>query len=464
MNTNSSTKQLLVPFIYLTLFFSVYYALTNDTVYRATLSYVLHPYRSYIDKDGGYRADVPYIPIEKDRLKNWDASFYEKIGKHGYTEHVLDAFFPLFPLLFKLTGFSWLIIVVNFLLFSLSLRYLFNKLANTALRHSWIMLLLLISMPTVIVFLIPYSEALFFFCFTIFIAGFFKGNKYLLFAGLFLAAATRPIVTIVLLSFLAVEFIRFLQTRNIKCTLNSILLFLPPILIGTFFAVYTQYLYTGSFLNFISVQKDVWEHTFRLPTRIADWSAEGHVLNMFAVLFVVIPCLVSCYRIFLKALKQQSKLFSVGYILQSSFDEKVRYLNILSAAYVVGSFLFILFFQGGSLNGMFRYIMCSPFFYIFLIDKINKVYLGEITTKNALYTVLGLTAAFVAWVGAHGERLPNTIELPFLLMVCAALVFILHSKMTKRMLLLCTLLIAFAGLVYQTYLFNSFLANSWILT
>ncbi|UPT66204.1 MAG: hypothetical protein M0D57_17230 [Sphingobacteriales bacterium JAD_PAG50586_3] len=215
-------KQIALLFIYLGVFLGIYTAFTNATVYHATLSHVIKPYKGGVDKSEGRRVDEPYTPITKENLQHWDARSYYQIGKYGYIYPHTTAFFPLFPLVFKLTGFSWLIIVVNFLLFGLSLLYLYRHIGHVQLKESTPILLLLLSLPSAFVFLIPYSESLFFFCFTLCIAGFYKGNKYLLFAGLLLAAATRPIVTIVLLSIVSAEVIRLLYTRSSKAVVNSL--------------------------------------------------------------------------------------------------------------------------------------------------------------------------------------------------------------------------------------------------
>lgn len=466
MKFTAQQKQLLLPFIYLALFFGIYTAFTKDSVYHATLGHVIKPYKGF-DKDlaGGKRVDEPYVPMEKERLQNWDARTYYQIGEYGYYKYYTTAFFPLFPWLFKLTGFSLLIIGINFLLFSLSLLYLFKHIGSKALKDNTPAFLLLISLPPAFVFLIPYSEALFFFCFTLFIAGFLKGNKYLLFTGLLLAATTRPIVTIVLLSVLSVEFIRLLYTRSTKATVNSLLLFLTPMLAGTFIAAYVQYLYTGSFFNFITVQEKEWQHYFRLPTKISDWSEEGHTLNVFTFLFVVLPVIRYCITIFISACKKQGQLFVGKKILSATVAEKTTYLSILSAAYIVGSFLFILFFQGGSLNGLFRYILCTPFFYVLVIAGLNKVQAYSIADKKVLLKWLGLfSALFLIWIGVFNQRLINMVEFSFVFLVVVSVLLIYSNLFFRRAIIISVIILAFLGLVYQTYLFNSFLANSWILT
>lgn len=464
MQLSHSTKQLLVPFIYLALFLGVYTGLTHHSFYKFTIGRFVHPYKESM-KEGAHTKDEPYFAIENKRLYNWDGAHYYKIGSEGYSYYDACAFFPLFPWLFKLTGFSWLIILVNFLLFSLSLRYLVRKLGGDEVKDSWPTLLLLIAMPSVFVFFMPYSEGLFFFCFTLCIAGFLNGNKYLLFTGLLLAATTRPIVSIVLLSIIAVEVIRLLQTRSIKAMLNSLLVWLPPMVVGTVFSIYIQYLDTGSFTKFITVQKDVWNHTFRLPTQISDWSDEGHALNVFAILFIVLPVLVYCAAVFIKALNRQANLFSSPKILSATTGEKFRYLTILSAAYVVGSFCFIMLFQGGSLNGMFRYIMCTPFFYILVIAGLNQLQYFTLKNKAILLSITAvLSILFIVWIRWFKHHIPNAMEFSFLLLVAIAALLIVYKNFPRWMVTLAAIGLAILGLFYQTYLFNSFLADSWILT
>lgn len=466
MQLSSRTKQILLSLLCLVVFLGVYSSLTNSTVYNVTLGNVVKPYKG-IDTVvvGGGKVNEPYTPITKKHLQQWDARTYYQIGEYGYSQYYTTAFFPLFPLVYKLTGFSWFIIIINFLLFALSLAYIFRLIGSNAVKSNSLYMLLLLAMPSVFVFFMPYSEALFFFCFTLCIAGFLKGNKYLLFAGLLLAAATRPIVTIVLLSILSAEFIRFLQTRNLKAALYSLGLFLFPMLLGTSIAVYVQYSYTGHVWDFITVQDKVWQHTFRLPTKVADWSDEGHTLNIFSILFIVFPALFYCVGIFIQSVKNKGRHFTAHQILQAPAAEKLNYLVILSAAYTVGSFCFILFFQGGSLNGTFRYIMCTPFFYILLLVLLNKVQAQkQVSTTKHLKIIAALSALFILWIGVYKQRLINMVEIGFILLLATLLLFVLYNIIPRRVWNALAAIVAFLGLVYQTYLFNSFLANSWILT
>jgi hypothetical protein len=466
MQLSPSAKQVILPFVYLAFFFGIYTAFTNATIYHATLSHVIKPYKGLNNMvEEGRRVDEPYEELTNKRLQHWDARTYYQIGEYGYYQYYTTAFFPLFPLLFKLTGFSWLIIIINFLLFALSLRCLFRHLGNGVIKDKTLVFLLLISLPSAFVFLIPYSEALFFGCFTISIAGFLKGNKYLLFTGLLLAATTRPIVTIVLLSIVSAEVIRLLYTRKGKALLNSLVVFLAPMLAGTFIAADIQYLDTGSFFNFITVQKDVWDHYFRLPTKVSDWSEEGHTLNIFTLLFIVLPAIWYCYTVFIRAYQKQGQLFSADKILSATVAEKTQYLTILSSAYIVGSFLFILFFQGGSLNGTFRYIMCTPFFYILIIAVLNKMQTATLADKKKLLKWLGFfSALFLIWTGVHNERLIKMVEFSFVYLVIVFALLIFSNQFSRRAMYISVIILAFLGLIYQTYLFNSFLTGSWILT
>src|SRR5258708_5117054 len=110
MKISAATKQLLLPFIYLALFFGVYYAFTNNAIYHNTLSKVVKPYQSLSDQVGGVKTDKPYTAITNENIRHWDSSCYYAIGTEGYEGYYTNAFFPLFPLVYKLTGFTWLII------------------------------------------------------------------------------------------------------------------------------------------------------------------------------------------------------------------------------------------------------------------------------------------------------------------------------------------------------------------
>lgn len=133
------------------------------------------------------------------QFANWDGHHYLTIAEFGYYRMQEYAFFPLYPLLIKITTYlsgSFLLsgIVINVVCAFLGFLFLYKLMyieVNKEIAFKTILLLFLF--PTSFFFVVVYSEALFF-LFTILTFYSLKKEKYFL-AALFsgLATATRPL-------------------------------------------------------------------------------------------------------------------------------------------------------------------------------------------------------------------------------------------------------------------------------
>ena len=103
---------------------------------------------------------------------NWDAAHYFTIKNEGY-QGFLVAFFPLFPLVWKLTHLNVFgIVILNALLYFSSVYFLVSKMKLTSLE-----LVLYLSVPSAVFYYLPYSESLFFLSSTLLILG-VKNEKF----------------------------------------------------------------------------------------------------------------------------------------------------------------------------------------------------------------------------------------------------------------------------------------------
>lgn len=147
--------------------------LLNKVVYNA-VSGVVKTYRVERAEDGSKlvtREKRPFNRIENEQLLQWDADIYRLMSQHLYDpEYVWPgyvAFFPLFPMVWRLTDLSPIgICLLNFVLFVAGLLVLIAA-TNKAADNYQQRFAVLLCMPFLVIFLIPYSEALFFLCISV---------------------------------------------------------------------------------------------------------------------------------------------------------------------------------------------------------------------------------------------------------------------------------------------------------
>jgi hypothetical protein len=100
-----------------------------------------------------------------------------------------------------------------------------------------------------------------------------------------------------------------------------------------------------------------------------------------------------------------------------------------------------------------------------VIAMLNKMQTSTLADKKKLLKWLGFfSALFLIWTGVHNERLIKMVEFSFVYMVIVFALLVFSNLFSRRAMYISIIILAFLGLIYQTYLFNSFLANSWILT
>lgn len=104
----------------------------------------------------------------KHMLINWDAIWYLRIALEGYAEARKCAFFPLMPVLSKLTSYiipdiAWAGLLLSFILGLAAAVYFYNLARQEhGDRTAWISLALFLSAPTAVFYTSMYTEPLFF--------------------------------------------------------------------------------------------------------------------------------------------------------------------------------------------------------------------------------------------------------------------------------------------------------------
>lgn len=402
--------------------------------------------------------DQPYSRLSNNNFVNWDAKHYYQIKQNGYDVKsaggdYIYAFFPLFPLIWKLTALPPVaILVLNYFFYTLGVWLLLkifsaenNMLVNTILSFS---------IPGLVIFLIPYSEAIFFLTISVGVFGFIKKKYWIYFVGLMLAAIARPSYTILGLAIFFTEIFFLIDKVYYKQFVKNLLLRVLPLIAGTIVVALFQ-LSQGSedFFKFIKVQA-YWENILSIPHNLRDWSHEGFAINVGILIMVFIPIIILLFQ---KTVQRFRKLIKNS----SNFDDIKYYIQIISMFYVIGSTLFILFFRGGSLNCLFRFTICTPLFLI-TVYALPK-YINNIATSVKSFFFLSFTLIAVLVLGLTDYSTFWNFSDLGLFILCSSVGLWIYSEYQKqpfyKVILYSTLII---NLVWTTYLFNMYLNNAWI--
>ncbi len=452
--TKNISVIIVLQFIFISSVFLIFNGLHNQTLYNNTLGLISKNYQNI----NGERQMVkkPFDEINNDNFFQWDAKHYKLISVFGYDtskagSDYIFAFFPMFPLLLKFIPESYSAVLgLNFILFSVSIIFLCFIFSSKKERFE--NLALCLSLPSIIIFLIPYSEATFSFFVAIGIFGYVKKRYTLYFVGLFCAALTRPSYTFLVISILCLEFLQLLKYKVELNFLKQTVMKIIPLLLGTLVVILFQNTFEGSTpLKFIEVQ-EYWGNKLRVPGSFKDWSHEGFAINIGVLFFVFIPLIVLLFKRY---------ILSFSDTILEIRNNRMAYLVDLSAVYIFGSTLFILMFRGGSLHCLFRFTLCTPFFFILLFSRhlmLRQLTKGQKVGSYIFGLVLG---ALVLTLCGYSSKW-DFLDLGFVILsFWFGLIYLGQFILDKyKKGLLCVLF--FVNVVWTAYLLNSYINNSWI--
>ena len=449
-------KNILILVSTIIAFIAIYGIMQNDRFYRNTLGRIIAPY----EQNENWEQKQPmttYKKFSSQELVQWDAVHYYQISRYGYdTEKAggdyIFAFFPLFPALIKILHLSPLAAcILNFILFSISILMLCKLFSHS--KKQFLDLSIYLTFPLLVVFLIPQNEALYMFVLTLAIYGFMKQKYGLFFAGMFLAALTRPSFVFLLTAFLCTEFFFMVKEKKILQTVKNTLLRILPLILGTVCVSLIHWYYhpSGVFIKFIGIQKN-WGNHFELPHFLRDWSYEGFSINIGVLCLLFMPLLVLFCQIFLQQFSRKQNI-----AIFTSKNQQ-HYLFIFSIIYILGHTFFILFFSGGGLQGLFRFCLCNPFFIILLFSAFKYIEKIPLNYKIFSFATFSVFAVFILAVTPFSTYWHFT-DCGLLLMIFAVGLWLFQDFYTRKWYKGCLYATLLFNIVWATFLFNTFITG-----
>ncbi len=383
---------------------------------------------------------LPYFP-ERGSLTNWDGIFYYSIVHEGYSYNNWvsnTGFCVMFPWIWKLSHLGvYGICLLNITLFALGFSLL-CRLMKPSISEQWLWL----STPSLYFAFIPYPEALFFLFITIALYGIQYNKRYLVWVALCCSALTRMNIVCLVPTFILAEIITNDRKRWLHSIAIAFLNYCLPLFIGVTIFVLYQYKRTGVWFAYFIKQRTIWQRVFslpRLPFQVASGPATLWI-NALA-LFVSLLALVFICILFINWVRN---------------NKQANKLYVLSNLYLLFSALLIVFYNpkwGGSgttnVIGAHRYILVSPFFFIFLQHATNN------KQYKILHFICVLIAANTFWL-AFGSYLHIQ---EFLFFNFNTLIILCYMAVANKKITWTSITLIAVNVLLQIMLMQRFLGN-----
>jgi len=437
-------------------FWLVFLSLQNEKIYTNTLGIVSKNWQNI----NGERKLVnkPYSKLTNSNFIHWDAAHYKLIKEYGYNikksgGDYIYAFFPLFPAIWKLFSLPPIgVIFLNYIFISLSIIILLSIFSSS--KHYIRDVLIALSFPSIIIFLIPYTEATYFLMISIGVWGMIKNKYWVFFVGLFLASLTRPSFTFLFLSIIGVELFLLMQHKMRLVFFKNLFFNTLPLIIGTLVVSGIQLLQgSGHPFKFIQVQK-YWSNILSMPHNLRDWSHEGFAINIGVIFLVFTPIIIIVAQLIYKQFLLKQKTIFRHKDLKS-------YTILLSIIYILGNALFIILFRGGSLHCLFRFTLSSPFAFILLFGAFNYIKKASFDIRFFGLASLAFVSIFVLGL-ANYSTYWNFSDLGLFILIIALGLWLFQDLYNSIFYKTVLYLNYSLNIVWTTYLFNTYINNGWI--
>jgi hypothetical protein len=226
-----------------------------------------------------------------------------------------------------------------------------------------------------------------------------------------------------------------------KQKLIKILLVFAISIVGIIIVLAIQYLYNNSIENFFTVQKG-WGNFLQIPKLpLNSWGGGFNVrLDGFALLITILTGLF--------LLKQ----FSTAKMQKTEVPKEI----LFSSFFLIGIGLLILFFRGGSLFSLNRFVFATPFFIVILNHWLG---FPQRLSKRQ-YLLIGIAILFFWFL--FGSYMHFKVFLNFFALTFYVLLIFLITSTNKTYKLSSMITLIIVNSVFQLILFERFLSNFWV--
>jgi len=362
----------------------------------------------------------------------FDAQHYFQIVQHGYTIGE-TAFFPFFPFVWKFLNLSPLgISIVNSIIYFISF-FTICRLLN--LKNFEIVLYSFI--PSIVFFFQPYSEAFFYFFTSLLIFGFIKKNDTIIILGLVLSGFCRPTAVIFLPSLFLVYLI------DNETSLKKFVVYSSFVIISFLLVMFFQFLQTNVWFSFFEVQKSGWGNYLRIPTiPLNTWGGDN--LLRYDSLAFYSGIFIGFYILKLLFYKSKNKTI------------KVSSEVVFSLGFIFFTVITILFFRGGMLFSLNRFVFATVFFPIVL----NHYFKLEIsfTKKDVVLMFLFLLISYCLFFGAY-QHIQKFLKFLFTAVIFFSFLLYKYKNINLKILKPIVFLVVFTLFLWTS---NLILTGRWV--
>jgi hypothetical protein len=450
-------------------FTALYKLLEKKSIYYPTLGKITLNYEKTDSNGHSFirETNKPFSNfIEKDAC-NWDVEYYRDIRDNMYKGHGIGliyryAFYPLFPLVWKLSHTNVHgIVFLNYLMFGLGLILLSSLFLKNSKSEMFLFMLALL-LPTSVVYYLPYTESLFLLTFSIALVGLVKKKYWLFYLAMTCFSMTRPAAFFLVAVFTIANAISFISHKQFSRFLKECFLTILPILTGWALVMLIEYHYSGIWTNYI-VASNLWPKDANLYKDIVDWSLEGFGMTAFAIFFLAIPA--SIYVVFWgnTAILGKEKN-STSYLFGGDEEYIKKYLFNASMLFMMGFALFYTLVNGYQLNGFYRYTMATPFFFIILFQLPEKLKSIPIPYKATGFIVLLVCILLFLLSSPYAGNIGRFNYLGLYLLIPLTMLVIAEPYLNNRIKFVLLAILILPCLIWHTFLFNMYLGDTWIFT
>ena len=268
--------------------------------------------------------------------------------------------------------------------------------------------------------------------------GFHKENNWMVVAGFLLCSLARPVAYIFIPAILLTE---ILSSTEKKTILSNAVLFAAAVIGGLFLTLLIQHHYMNEWFSFFEAQEK-WGNYFRFPELpLNTWGGDNILrLDGSAMLVGLLACVAVV--IWIKN-KIQGKIAATSKAI------------IFSTLYLAGISMFVLFFRGGWLFSLNRFVFATPFFVICFFYFLKQI---NFDTKKIAWSFLAVS---ICWL-LFGSYVHIQALFKYEALTIYLLLFMLVSSKNKIISNASFVICLTGNILLLLFFYYRFLSGNWV--